>query len=64
MNPVNHNDDFRYLFRLQESGRTNMFGAGVYLQNERGLDRQTAREVLTYWMSNYETLAQSLNVEV
>ena len=61
---ANHENDFRYLFRLQKSGRTNMFGAGAYLQNERGLDRTTSREVLTHWMQNYEEIARELNVEI
>ncbi len=55
---------FTYLFDLQKSGRTNMFAAGQYLQNEMGLDRQTARTVLTTWMNNYEEIAKELGVEV
>ena len=52
--------DFRYLYKLQASGRTNMFGAGVYLQNERGLDRIKAREVLNEWMNNYDEIGKEL----
>ena len=56
--------DFKYLYKLQKSGRTNMFGAGVYLQNERGLDRNKAREVLAAWMEGYEEIATELGVEI
>jgi hypothetical protein len=56
--------DFRYLYRLQSSGRTNMFGAVKYLESERGLDRNKAKEVLEEWMTNYEPIAEALGVEV
>ena len=56
--------EFRYLYKLQASGRTNMFGAAEYLQKEQGLDRQSSREVLAYWMDNYEEIAKELGVEV
>ena len=55
---------FKYLFRLQKSGRTNMFGAGEYLQSEQGLDKAKAKEILLYWMENYEALALALNIEI
>lgn len=61
---TNNEDAFRYLFDLQASGRTNMFGAGSYLQSEMGLDKQTARTVLTTWMQNYQEIATELGVEV
>jgi hypothetical protein len=41
-----------------------MFGAGVYLQNERGLDRIKAREVLNEWMNNYDEIGKELGVEI
>ena len=59
-----HRVDFQYLFRLQASGRTNMFGAAQYLVSERDLDKATAKEVLLYWMENYETLAKELGIEI
>ena len=61
---TDNEDAFRYLYELQSSGRTNMFGAGSYLQSELGLDRQTARTVLTTWMQNYEGIAKELGIEV
>lgn len=54
-------DMFRYLDDLRESGETNMFGAGRYLEEmfpemlardvheHRASDR--ARQVLLYWMA-------------
>ena len=51
-------DDFRYLYKLQKSGRTNMFGAAAYLERERGLDKAKAKEVLLEWMQGYEEIAK------
>lgn len=42
----------KYLDKLRESGETNMFGATPYLQEEFGLDKQEAREILIEWMNN------------
>ena len=47
-------DHFEYLDDLRESGVTNMFGAGPYLQHEFGLSRNDAREVLKEWMFTFE----------
>lgn len=57
-------EDFEYLYELQNSGRCNMFGAGQYLESERGLDKKKAREVLMEWMNNYEEIAKELGIEV
>jgi len=56
--------NFEYLFKLQMSGKTNMMGAGQYLQMEQGLDKAEARETLMQWMQNYEVIAKELGVEV
>ena len=42
-----------YLDELRESGGTNMFGAGPYLQAEFGLDQETASTILVYWMRSF-----------
>ena len=42
-----------YLEFLRESGVTNTFGAGAYLQNEFGLSRHDAKKVLLGWMGSY-----------
>jgi len=43
-----------YLNDLRESGITNMFGAGIYLQDEFGLNRHEAKDALVYWMKNFK----------
>ena len=44
---------FEYLDALRESGVTNMFGAGAYLENHFGLDRYEARDILFEWMDSF-----------
>ena len=41
-----------YLIELRDSCETNMMGAGPYLQDQFGLDRNTAKEYLLHWMHN------------
>jgi len=45
---------FEYLDDLRESGVTNMFGAGAYLEADFGLDRNEARKVLSKWMETFD----------
>ena len=42
-----------YLDDLRESGITNMFGAGEYVERRFSLDRSTARTILTFWMKSF-----------
>ena len=42
-----------YLDDLRESGVTNMFGAGSYLESAFGLTRGNAREILKSWMDSF-----------
>lgn len=42
-----------YLDDLRESGITNMYGAGAYVENAFDLDGKTAREALGYWMKHF-----------
>jgi hypothetical protein len=44
---------FNYLNDLRESGVTNMFGAGIYLQEEFGLSKREAREFLAKWIAKF-----------
>ena len=44
---------FEYLDQLRESGVTNMFGATPYLIEEFGVDKSTARRILTEWMRSF-----------
>jgi len=45
---------FAYLNVLRESGVTNMFGAGPYLQQEFGLTKHEARDILMQWMGKHK----------
>jgi len=47
------NEYLEYLDDLRESGDTNMFGAGAWLEAAFGLTRRDARTVLTYWMATF-----------
>ena len=49
---------YEYLEDLRQSGVTNMFGASPYLQEDFGLDRRKAREVLSSWMTHYDALLE------
>ena len=44
---------FRFLDVLRDSGRTNMFGAGEYLEEEFSLSKQEARMILNKWMESF-----------
>ena len=46
-------EHLEFLNALRETGVTNMFGASPYLEKEFSLDRKTARNILTYWMSTF-----------
>ena len=50
MEKVSEDTMFTYLEGLRQSGVTNMFGAGPYLEREFGLNRDEANEVLLDWM--------------
>jgi hypothetical protein len=42
-----------YFDELRESGRTNMWGASVYAEDELGLGSAQAKEALSYWMKTF-----------
>ena len=44
---------FLFLDDLRESGITNMWGAGVYLQEVFEVTKIEARDVLLEWMKNF-----------
>ena len=48
-----HAEYFEYLDALRESGVTNMFGAGAYLENRFDLTRYEARDILLEWMNSF-----------
>lgn len=47
-------DHFQYLDKLRDSGRCNMWGAAAYLQNERGLTSERAKQVHAAWMETFD----------
>ena len=48
-----YHEHFEYLVQLRDSGDTNMFGASPYLEEEFGLDRREARDILTTWIRSF-----------
>jgi hypothetical protein len=46
-------EHLEYLDELRQSGDTNMFGAGAYLEDDFGLDRRKARAIVSYWMQSF-----------
>ena len=44
---------FEYLDELRDSGVTNMFGAGSYLQRDCNLEKKESHEVLGMWMKSF-----------
>ena len=44
---------FEFLDELRESGDTNMFGAGVYIENAFDVDGPAARKLLGEWMRTF-----------
>ena len=50
-----HIEAFGYLDDLRDSGETNMFGAGRYVEDEFDYDRKTASYFVTSWMKSFES---------
>ena len=44
---------FLYLDSLRESGVTNMFGAGPYVESEFGLGRKESGKLVVEWMKTF-----------
>jgi hypothetical protein len=54
---------YKYLFRLQKSGQTNMFGAVPYLRQVfPELTTKDATNILAEWMNNYDELGEQYKV--
>lgn len=51
---IDKNEMFEYLDTLRETGVTNMFGAGPYLEQAFDIDRREAKNVLFEWMRQYQ----------
>lgn len=46
---------FSFLDRLRESGATNMFGAGPYVEEHFDLNRRDAGDLVIKWMTTFES---------
>lgn len=56
------NNDIRdFLFTLQESGVTNMFGSPQYVQGHFGVTYDDAKRCFSYWAANWEALKHERN---
>jgi hypothetical protein len=56
-------DVFEYLFELQDSGVTNMFGAAAYIIRHPKFSNITlvgAEDLVNKWMTNYEAIKAEL----
>ena len=51
----NKQEYFDYLDELRNSGITNMFGAGPYLQQMFGLSRYEAKDIVLEWMKTFNS---------
>jgi hypothetical protein len=54
---------FMYLFELQESGETNMFGAAAYIIRQPQFSEISlieAETLVNKWMNNYESIKTEL----
>ena len=45
---------FDFLVDIRDSGVTNMWGAGPYLEDEFNLTKQEAKDVLLAWIKSFE----------
>ncbi len=54
---------FTYLFDLQKSGQTNMFGAAAYITKQpqfAALNTDKANDLVQKWMTNYRAIKTEL----
>ena len=42
-----------FLDELRESGKTNMFGSGAYVEKEFGTSRKETSQIVGYWMDTF-----------
>lgn len=54
MRPTTLGKYFAYLDRLRESGVTNMYGAGPYLEAAYGISREKSTPVVRMWMQTFD----------
>jgi hypothetical protein len=53
MNEREKQEVFEYLDELRESGDTNMYGAGPYVQESFGVGRREAKSLVLEWMQTF-----------
>lgn len=51
---IEYKEEFEYLNMLRESGVTNMFGAGAYLESAFDLKKSESRKILQLWMTSFK----------
>jgi len=51
--PIVTDEHLQYLDDLRESGATNMFGAGRYVEQEFDVSKSDASTILSYWMESF-----------
>ena len=55
---------FQYLFELQSSGKTNMFGSIPWVQGEfPHLDVKEVKAVVMEWMQNYQEIHDRMGID-
>jgi hypothetical protein len=56
---------FKFLFALQESGITNMWGAVPYAQDMFSeYDKAEVRKITLEWMENYSEISKKMRITV
>ena len=45
---------YRFLVRLRNSGKTNMWGAGLYLERHFNLPEREASKILISWIQSFD----------
>ena len=50
---IDKQEVFEFLDKLRNSGATNMFGAGVYVQRKFRLSNKQSKDLLVEWMETY-----------
>jgi len=56
---------FKYLYEIQESGITNMFGAIPYIRRKfNGMDDEECKVMLSRWMTEWEEIKLVINQEM
>ena len=46
-------EQYKYLVKLRDSGRTNMWGAAEYMEDELGIGMDEAGDILVDWIKSF-----------